>query len=55
MKTFKVTVFLEVEAADNEEETLTEAVRDALENALDAHDFGEQPLEYTIEEDDEDF
>lgn len=51
MKTIKVTVFLDIVVNDDEEES--EAVRDALEEALDAHDCGEELLDYTVEEDDD--
>lgn len=53
MRTFKVSVFLEVKV--EEEEELKEAIRDALEDALDAHDFGDEELEFGAEEVDDDF
>lgn len=53
MRTFKVTVFLEVKV--EEEGELKEAVRDALEDAIDAHDFEDEELEFGAEEIDDDF
>lgn len=52
MRTFKVSVFIEVKVEDEEE--LKEAVRDALEDAIDAHDFGDEELEFGAEEVNED-
>lgn len=55
MRTVKVKVIIEV-TGDTDDDSFSEAVRDAVEDAIDAHDFGDEPLEYEVEEDgDEDF
>ena len=56
MKTFRVTIHLnEVKAADDDDETVKEAVRSALQTALRDDDTGEEDLDFSVEEIEEEF
>lgn len=55
MKNFRVTVYLnDVKAVDDDEDTLKDAVKDALRMALIDDEAGEQELDYHAEEIEED-
>lgn len=49
MKTYKVMVFLEIRAEDDDEDTMRSAIKDALQEAAEDDTF-----DYTAEEMDED-
>lgn len=56
MKTFRVTVYLDdVKAADDDEDTIRDATREALRAALIDDETGEQDLDFDAEEIEEEF
>lgn len=56
MKTFRVTIHLnDVKASDDDDETVKEAVKGALQAALRNDDTGEEDLDFNVEEIEEEF